>query len=84
MKNDKHNQFMKTHKMTVSFKLSNADFPPLVNSTVSKPDSSVYASLSCTTASRSFPDKVRALSKASNKPFLGPTRFTQSFQIARI
>ena len=84
MKNDKHNQFTKTYKMTVSFKLSNADFPPLVNSTVSEPVSSVYASLSCTTASRSFPDKVRALSKASNKPFLGPTRFTQSFQIARI
>ena len=73
--NKKHNQFIKTYKMTVSFKLNHADFPPLLNSTVSKLVSSVSSSLSCTTASRSFSNKVRAISfksltKASNKPYV--------------
>ena len=45
---------MKTYKMTVSFKLNHADFPPLLNSTASKPVSSVSSSLSCATSSRSF------------------------------
>ena len=37
MSNKKHNQFIKTYKMAASFKLNHADFPPLLNSTVSKP-----------------------------------------------
>ena len=78
--NKKHNQFIKTYKMAVSFKLNHADFPPLLNSTISKPVSSVSSSLSCTTASRSFSNKVRAISfksltKNSNKPFLRATCF---------
>ena len=75
-----NNQFMKTYKMAVSFKLSKADFPPLHNSTVSKPVSSVSSLLPFTTASRSFSNKVSAISfkslpKASNKPFPMATRF---------
>ena len=54
MTNKKHNLFMKTYKMGVSFKLNHADNPPLLNSTVSKPASFVSSLLSCTTASRSF------------------------------
>ena len=65
---------MKTYKMAVSFKLNHAEFPPFLNSTVSKTVSFVSDSLSCTTASRSFSNKVSAISfksltKASNKPF---------------
>ena len=51
MSNKKHNQFIKTYKMTASFKLNQADFPPLLNSTVSKPVSYVSSSLSFTTVS---------------------------------
>ena len=66
--------------MAVSFKLNHADFPTLLNSTVSKPVSSVSSSLSCATASRSFSNKVRAISfksltKNNNKPFLRATCF---------
>ena len=79
MSNKKHNQFIKTHKIA-SFKLNHADFPPLLNSTVSKPVSYVSSLLSFTTVSRSFSNKVRAisfksLSKASNKPFPRATHF---------
>ena len=66
--------------MAASFKLNHADFPQLLNSTVSKPVSFVFSSLSFTTLSRSFFNKVRAISfksltKASNKPFPRTTRF---------
>ena len=53
---------MKTYKMAVSFKLNHNDFPPLLNSTVSKPVSSVSSSLLFATASRSFSNKVSSLS----------------------
>ena len=74
MSNKKHNQFMKTYKMAVYFKLNHADFPPFLNSTVSKLVSFVSDSLSCTNASRSFSNKVRSISfksltKSSSKPF---------------
>ena len=74
MRKKKHNQFMKTYKMGASFNLNHADFLPLLNSTVFKPVSSVSSSISCTTASRSFSNKVNVLSfksltKASNKSF---------------
>ena len=80
MENKKHNQFMKTYKKAVSFILNHTDIPPLLNSTVSKPVSSVSSSLSCTTASRSFSNKVSTLSfksftKASNKSFPRAIRF---------
>ena len=66
--------------MAVIFKLNHTDFPPLLNSTVLKPLSSVSSSLSCATASRSFSNKVSALSfksltKDSNKSFPKATRF---------
>ena len=51
MSSKKHNQFIKTYKMAASFKLNHADFPPLLNSTVSKPVSYVSSSLSFTTVS---------------------------------
>ena len=71
---------MKTYKMAVSFKLKHADFPPLLNSTVYKPVSSVSSLLSCTAASRSFSNKVstlsfKSLTKASYKSFPRATRF---------
>ena len=74
MTSKEHNQFMKTYKMAVSFKLNHIDF-----STVSSPVSSVFSSLSSTTTSKSFPNKVSAISfksltKASNKPFPRATR----------
>ena len=80
MSNKKHNQFIKTYKMVASFKLNHVDFPPLLNSTVSKPVSYISSLLSFTTALRSFSNKVRAISfksltKASNKPFPRTTRF---------
>ena len=80
MLNKKHNQFIKTYKMAASFKLNHADFPPLLNSTLSKPVSYVSSSLSFTTVSRSFSNKVRTISiksliKASDKLFPRATRF---------
>ena len=66
--------------MPASFKLNHADFSPLLNSTLSKPLSYVCSSLSFTTVSRSFFNKVRAISfnsltKASNKLFPRATCF---------
>ena len=66
--------------MAASFKLNHADFPPLLNSTVSKPVSFFSSSLSCATASRSFSNKVssisfKSLTKANDKPFPWITRF---------
>ena len=80
MYNKKHNQFIKTYKMGVSFKLNHADYPPLFSSAVFRPVSSVSSSLSFTTASRSFSNKVTAISlksltKAINEPFPRATRF---------
>ena len=80
MSNKKHNQFMKTYKMAMLFKPHHADFPPLINSTVSKPVSSVYSLFSCTTASRSFSNEVspisfKSLTKASNTPSARATWF---------
>ena len=46
---NKQKQFLISYKMAVSFKLNNFDFPPLSFSTVSKPVSSVPASLSFAT-----------------------------------
>ena len=71
---------MKTYKMEVLIKLNHTDFPPLLSSTVSKPVSSVPFSHSCITASRSFSNKVSALSfkylkKDCNKSFPRATRF---------
>ena len=61
---NKHKQFLTSYKVAVSFKLNNFDFPLLSSSTVSKPVSSVRASLSFATAS-SFSSDVSALSYKS-------------------
>ena len=60
MSNKKHNQ--KTYKMAASYKPNHADFPLLLNSTVSKPVSYVSSLLSFTSASRSFSNKVKDIS----------------------
>ena len=80
MSNKKHNQFIKTYKMAASFKLNHARFRPFLNFTVLKPVSYVSSSLSFTTASRTFSNRVRAISfksltKASKKPFPRATLF---------
>ena len=64
----------------LSFKLNQSDFPPQLNSAVSKPVSFVSSLLSSTTASRFFSKKVSAISfksltKVSKKPFPRATRF---------
>ena len=80
MTNKKHNQFLKNYKTALSFKLNYLDFPPLLNSNVSKSVPSVSSSLLCKIVSRSFTNKVSTLSftsltKASNKCFLRTTCF---------
>ena len=64
----------------MSFKLNDANFPSLLNSTVSVLVYSVSSLFSCTTTSRSFSNQGRALSlkaltKPSAKPFLSATKF---------
>ena len=61
---NKHKQFLISYKMAVSFKLNNFDFPSLPFSIVSKPVSSVPASLLFATACSSF-SYVSALSHKS-------------------
>ena len=53
---------IKTYKMAASYKPNHADFPLLLNSTVSKPVSYVSSLLSFTSASRSFSNKVKDIS----------------------
>ena len=70
-----------TCKMSVSFKSNHNDFPSLLNSTDSKPVSSVFSLLSCTVISRYVSNKVsglsfKSLTKASHKPFPSATRFS--------
>ena len=71
---------IKTYKMAASYKPNHADFPLLLNSTVSKPVSYVSSLLSFTSASRSFSNKVKDISlslllKTVIKLFLGPLAF---------
>ena len=78
MTNKKHNQIMNTYKIVVPFKLNHADFPPLLNSAVSDPVSSIS---SCATVSRSLSIDVSALSfkyftEASDKYFPRANRFS--------
>ena len=70
-----------TYKMAMSFKLNDANFPSLFNSTVSVPVYSVSSFLSCTTTSRSFSNhgcalSFKSLSKPSDKPFFSATKFS--------
>ena len=61
---NQHEQFLTSYKVAVSFKLNNFDFPLLSSSTVSKPVSSVRASLSFATVC-SFSSDVSTLSHKS-------------------
>ena len=67
---NKHKQFLISYKMVVSFRLNSFDFPPLSLSTVSKPVSSVPASLSVATACRSSSD----ISPSSHKSLSDATK----------
>ena len=63
IKHYNHIQFIKFYKMAVSFKLSNADFPPLSFPNFCKSCSSVPLSLPDATASNSLSDNVSLSSK---------------------
>ena len=56
--------------MAVSFKLNNADFPPLPFPSASKPVSSIFASLPLITAYKPFPRNIniRSFAIATNTP----------------
>ena len=81
MSSKKHNQFIKTYKMAASFKLNHADFPPLLNFTVSMPVSYVSSSLSFLPLHQGlFPIKLgifhlSLLLKLVINLFLGPLAF---------
>ena len=53
-----NNKFSKSYKMAVSFKLNNAEFPPLPFPSTSKPVSSISASLPFVTACKTFPRNI--------------------------
>ena len=71
IKHNNHIQFDKFYKMSVSFKLNNADFPPLYFPNICKSCSSVPMSLPYLSACNSLSDNVSLLSKhlpsSSNK-----------------
>ena len=64
------NKFGKSYKMAVSFKLNNADFPPLPFPSASKPVSFISASLPSITACKPFPRNIniRSFAIATNTP----------------
>ena len=66
--NKKHNQIMKTCKMAVSFKLNHTDFPPLLNSTVSKPVFPVSSLLSVLLHQGLFPIKLASFCPGNFAP----------------
>ena len=61
--------------MAVSFKLSNADFPPLPFPSASKPVSSISASLPFITACKPFSlsNNIRSFAIATNTPISSVT-----------
>ena len=59
-----NNKFSNSYKMVVSFKLNNADFPPLPFPSASKPVSSISASLPFITACKPFPRNINTTSFA--------------------
>ena len=63
-----NNKFSKSYEMAVSFKLNNAEFPPLPFCSTSKPVSPVSASLPFITACKTFPRNIinRLLAIATN------------------
>ena len=75
-----HNEFSKSYKVAVSFNLNSADFPRLPFPSVSKPVSSVSASLPFISACKPFP---RNISIRLSKLFAIPTS-TPSSGVFRI
>ena len=65
-----NNKFNNSYKMAVSFKLNNADFPPLPFPSASKPVSYISASLPFITACKPFPHNIntRSFAIATNTP----------------
>ena len=65
-----NNKFSNSYKMAVSFKLNNADFPPLPFHSASKPVSSISASLPFITTCKLFPRNINTSSfaVATNTP----------------
>ena len=74
-----NNKFSKSYKMAVSFKLNNAEFPPLPFPSTSKPVSSISASLPFITACKPFPRNIinRSFAIATNTRISSITRFSQ-------
>ena len=73
-----NNKFSKSYKMAVSFKLNNAEFPPLPFPSTSKPVSSISASLPFITACKPFPRNIinRSFAIATNTRISSITRFS--------
>ena len=74
-----NNKFSNSYKMAVSFKLNNADFPPLPFPSASKPVSSISASLQFITACKPFPRNIdiRSFAIATNTPISSVPRILQ-------
>ena len=74
-----NNKFSKSYKMAVSFKLNNTDFPPLLFPSVSKPVSSISASLPFITVCKPFPRNIntRLFTIATNTPISSVPRILQ-------
>ena len=74
-----NNKFSKSYKMSVSFKLNNAEFPPLPFPSTSKPVSSISSSLPFITACKPFPRNIiyRSFAFATNTRISSITRFSQ-------
>ena len=74
-----NNKFIKSYKMAVSFKLSNAEFPPLLFLSTSKSVSSISASLPVITACKPFPRNIinRSFVIATNTPISSVPRISQ-------
>ena len=74
-----NNKFSNSYKMAVSFKLNNADFPPLRFPSTSKPVSSISASLPFITAYKPFAYNIntRSFAIATNTPISSVPRILQ-------
>ena len=74
-----NNKFSKLYKMAVSFKLNNAEFPPLPFPSTSKPISSISASLPFTTPCKPFPHNIinRSFATATNTQISSISRFSE-------
>ena len=81
-----NNKFSNSYKMAVSFKLNNADFPPLPFPSASKPVSSISASLPFITACRPFPRNIntRSFAISADTPISSVPRILQDILFPKI